>query len=65
MIGKFRKKLYSQKGQSLVEYIILLAAVIAALIFFLGRGGVFEGSYNRTIQTQGAIITEDSERIFF
>ena len=61
MIGKLRKKLYGQIGQSLVEYIILVAVVIAALIFFLGRGGVFEGSYNKTIQTQGDIITGDSD----
>ena len=50
-----RKK---KKGQSTVEYIILVAAVIGALIVFLKPGGVFQNAYNRTLQ-QGTNGMED------
>lgn len=40
-----------EKGQSTVEYIILVAAIIAALIVFLGPTGVFRSSYNTTLTT--------------
>ena len=43
----------SQEGQSVIEYIILMAVIIALLIVFLGPGGYFEEVYNRTIQQQG------------
>jgi uncharacterized protein (UPF0333 family) len=38
-----------RKGQSTVEYIILVAAILAALIIFLRPGGVFQSSFNSTI----------------
>ncbi len=59
------EKAIGQVGQSIVEYIILVAAVIAVLIIFLGRGGTFEKSYNKVISTQGDDITSMSEKIFF
>jgi len=40
-----------KKGQSTVEYIILVAAVLAALIIFLKPGGVFQTAYNDTLNT--------------
>lgn len=40
-----------KKGQSTVEYIILVAAVLAALIFFLRPGGVFQSAYSNTLDT--------------
>ena len=40
-----------KKGQSTVEYIILVAAVLAALIIFLAPGGVFQSAFNSTIAT--------------
>lgn len=40
-----------KKGQSTVEYIILVAAVIGALIVFLGDNGPFRKSYNATLAT--------------
>jgi uncharacterized protein (UPF0333 family) len=46
-IAPRRKK----KGQSTVEYIILVAAVLAALIIFLRPGGVFQTAFNSTIST--------------
>jgi hypothetical protein len=44
--GKNKKR----KGQSTLEYIILVTGVIALLIVFLGNGGVFQTAYNQTLQ---------------
>lgn len=40
-----------KKGQSTVEYIILVAAVLAALLVFLGPGGIFRTAFNSTLAT--------------
>ena len=39
----------NNKGQNLVEYILLVAAVVLVLIVFLRRHGPMEGSLNRTL----------------
>jgi hypothetical protein len=38
-----------KKGQSTVEYIILVAVVIAVLIVFLSPGGPFGQAFNTTL----------------
>ncbi len=38
-----------KKGQSTLEYIILVAGVIAVIIVFLGPGGIFERRFNATL----------------
>jgi hypothetical protein len=43
---KTTKPRKSKKGQSTVEYIILVAAILAALIVFLKPGGIFQRSVN-------------------
>jgi hypothetical protein len=45
-LNKNKKK---KKGQSTVEYIILVAAVIGLLIVFLGPDGVFQTAFNDTL----------------
>ncbi len=40
-----------KKGQSTIEYIILVAAVLAALLVFLGPGGIFRTAFNNTLGT--------------
>jgi len=47
VINKNKKK----KGQSTVEYIILVSAVLAALIIFLRPGGVFQSAFNDALST--------------
>lgn len=43
---KLRK---NKKGQSTVEYVVLVAAVIALLFLFLQPGGVFRTAFNSTL----------------
>ena len=44
------KTLGQKKGQSTVEYILLAAAVIGALVVFLGPNGVFSNTFGNTIE---------------
>ena len=53
MIHKRKKK-----GQSTIEYIVLVTGVIAILIVFLGRNGIFQQAYNRAL-VQGTNGMED------
>lgn len=63
---KLRKKETSgQAGQSIVEYTILAAAVIAALIAFLAKGGVLERATNTIIIKQGDDLVTMTDKIFF
>ncbi len=51
-----RKKLFGKKhkGQSTVEYVILVAAVLFVIIWFLtGTGSPFRSAFNRAL-TQGS-----------
>ena len=43
--------LRSKKGQSTVEYLILVAGVIAILIVFMREGGTFRNALNNTYTT--------------
>ncbi len=38
-----------KKGQSTLEYIILVTGVVAILIIFLGPNGPFQAAYNKTM----------------
>lgn len=53
-----RKK---KKGQSTVEYIILVAAVVAALIVFLP--GTFKTAFNKTLSTGTNGMTDMANRL--
>jgi uncharacterized membrane protein len=50
-----------RKGQSTVEYIILVAAVLAALIVFLP--GAFTTAYNTALNSSTAQMTDMSNRL--
>lgn len=54
-----------KNGQSIIEYILLISAVIAALIFFFRPGGVFQRSYNGVIHQQGNVLQQDTKKMFF
>ena len=51
MFKKTMTRKYKKGGQSTVEYIILVATILAALIIFLRPGGVFQKAYNQTLNT--------------
>ena len=48
----------NKKGQSTLEYIILVAGVIAIIVVFAGPGGLFSQALNRTLG-QGTNGMED------
>lgn len=52
------KKLAQRKGQSTVEYIILVAAILAALIIFLRPNGVFQNAFTQSLNTGTQGMTE-------
>ena len=54
----------NRTGQSIIEYIVMITAVVVALILFLGKGSVFEKSFNEVIKTQGEDITTMGDKIF-
>ena len=47
-----------KKGQSTLEYIIMITGVIAVLIIFLGPGGIFKSAFGNTLE-QGTNGMED------
>jgi len=47
-----------KKGQSTLEYIIMVTGVVVVLILFLGPNGIFRTAYNRTLG-QGTNGMED------
>ena len=51
------------KGQSTVEYILVFAAVIAALLIFAGRNGIFQNAFNAVYDTNINSMLNMAERI--
>jgi len=49
MLKRNIKLCSKRKGQSTVEYIILVAAILAVILFFLRPGGPFAGAFNATL----------------
>lgn len=49
--NKIMKPKKKKKGQSTVEYIILVAAIISLLIIFLGPNGPFRQAFNDALTT--------------
>ena len=41
--------LKNKKGQSTLEYIVLVTAVVAALLVFLGPSGIFQSRLGNTL----------------
>ena len=62
MIKFFNKR--RKKGQSTLEYIVLITGVIAILIVFLNpRTGVFNTAFNTTLQTGTNGMTSMANRL--
>ncbi len=45
----FNKRSRKRKGQSTVEYLVVVAGVIAALIVFLAPGGPFNTEFGKAL----------------
>ena len=52
-----------KKGQSTLEYIIIVTAVIAVILVFLGPGGVFRRAFNTTLAGGTNMMTNFSARL--
>ena len=60
----FKLKNRKKKGQSTLEYIILVTGVIAILIVFLNpQTGVFNTAFNETLQTGTNGMTNMASRL--
>ena len=55
--------LKNKKGQSTLEYIILVTAVIAIILIFLGPSGIFRARLNQTLDEVSNGMTNMSSRI--
>lgn len=53
----------NSKGQSTVEYILVVAAVIAAMLIFASRNGIFQNALNATYDTNINSMLNMAERI--
>ena len=51
MLKRNKIKILKKKGQSTIEYILLVAAVLGALIYFLGPNGPFQDAFNSALQS--------------
>jgi len=58
--NRIRRK---KRGQSTLEYLILVAGVIALLIVFLGPNGVFRTAFNTTLSTGTNGMDEMAQRL--
>ena len=58
-----KKKPNKKKGQSTVEYIVLVAAVLAAILIFLGPSGIFQSTLNSALNEGTAEMLNMAERI--
>ena len=54
--------LKNKRGQSTLEYIILVTAVIAVLLLFLGPTGFFQGAFKKTLGDVGGVMNMMSNR---
>ncbi|OGX08100.1 MAG: hypothetical protein A2Z88_07365 [Omnitrophica WOR_2 bacterium GWA2_47_8] len=61
MVNKTRKK----KGQSTIEYILLVTAVIIIFLLFLGRGGIFQHALGNTLLTTQDAMQNAANKLRF
>ena len=53
----------NREGQSMIEYILVVAAVIAAVLVFLSNNGIFQNALNATYDTNINSMLNMAERI--
>ncbi|MCK5214388.1 MAG: class III signal peptide-containing protein [Candidatus Omnitrophica bacterium] len=60
MLQKLNRR---EKGQSTLEYIILVAGVVAILIVFLGPGGLFQTQLQTTLTDSTDDMDDMAQRL--
>lgn len=50
-------------GQSTIEYILIVAGVLAAVLVFLGNNGIFQNAFNAIYDTNINSMLNMAERI--
>lgn len=58
---KDKKK--KKKGQSTLEYIVLVTAVVAVILVFMKPGGIFQSRVNATLDTVTNTMTNMAGRL--
>ena len=58
-----RLSVRGQKGQNVVEYLVLVCAVVAVLIAALAKGGAFSGAVNDMIASPIKMIEKRNQEI--
>lgn len=53
----------NRSGQSTIEYILVVAGVIAAVLIFLGKNGIFQNTLNATYNMGIDSMLNVAERI--
>ena len=53
----------NREGQSTIEYIIIVAGVLAAVLIFLSNNGIFQNALNATYDTNINSMLNVAERI--
>ena len=53
----------NREGQSMIEYILVVAAVIAAVLVFLSNNRIFQNALNATYDTNINSMLNMAERI--
>lgn len=64
MDKKQKRKSAFQEGQSMVEYLILVAIIIIVVMALLAPGGYFQKAFNWTIYKQGEDMYKPASRMF-
>ncbi len=54
--------LKNKRGQSTLEYIILVTAVVAVLLVFLGPTGFFQNTFNKTLGDVSGVMNMMANR---
>ena len=54
--------LKNKRGQSTLEYIILVTAVVAVVLVFLGPSGFFQKTFNSTLSDVSGVMNMMSNR---
>lgn len=53
----------NREGQSTIEYILIVAGVLVAVLVFLGNNGIFQNALNATYDTNINSMLNAAERI--